>query len=205
MLRGASRWGWATLLVLSLLGQLEPAAAQSTREAAEDIDRAGARDDASATARRLFEEGRDAYEAGDYELAVERFERALKLVRDVQVRVLMLVNIGQAYDRLRMDEEALDAYEQYARLMPDGPRIDFVRKRIRTLRRALGRDPLAPGPGEPHDGGGASWLPWVLGGAALVVAAGVVVGVLVASGEASLPENVGPVQWDTTALREERP
>ena len=197
MLRRASRWGPATLLVLSLIGR--PAAA-----AAEATDRAGAQDEASATARRLFEEGRSAYEAGDYELAVERFEQALELVRDVQVRVLMLLNIGQAYDRLRRDEEALDAYEQYARLMPEGPRIDFVRKRIRTLRRALGRDPLAPGPGEPKDGG-ASWLPWALGGAALLVATGVVVGVLLASDDEALPDEVGPVQWNTTALQGDRP
>ncbi len=205
MLRRASRWGSATLLVLSLLGRPGSAGAQAPRDGAERTDRAGAQDEASATARRLFEEGRSAYEAGDYELAVERFEQALELVRDVQVRVLMLLNIGQAYDRLRMDEEALDAYEQYARLMPEGPRIDFVRKRIRTLRRALGRDPLAPGPGEPSDGDGASWLPWVLGGAALLVATGVVVGVLLAGDDEALPAGVGSVQWNTTALRGDRP
>ncbi len=156
-----------------------------------------------ADARRLFEQGRVAYEEGRFEEALRHFEAAMALVRDVRVRVLMVLNIARAHDRLGHRAEAIDAYEQYIRLMPDGPRASEVRARIAALRRAEGSDPLAPSPSRGDGSGerGASWVPWAVAGGALLLG-GVVAAVLLLPRGEQLPAEVGPVRWDTTALRE---
>lgn len=100
-------------------------------------------------ARALFEAGRVAFEAGNYEGALQHFRGAYAANR----RSALLYNIGVAADRLRRDREALEAFEQYLRDSPeDAPQRTDARARVRVLRAQLeggsppeperGRDPL---------------------------------------------------------------
>ncbi len=183
------------LVVLMAGGPLaaQPPEGAGSGSSASREARAG--DAEEAEARALFERGRDAYEAGRFEEAVRDFEAALERVRDVRVRVLMLLNIARGYDRLGHRERALDYYEQYVRLMPEGPHGSDVRARIRALRRRLGRDPL----GEAPERSKASWVPWAVAAGAVVLG-GVVALAILLPGDERLPEEVGTVQWSTTAL-----
>ncbi|MCS6857156.1 MAG: tetratricopeptide repeat protein [Sandaracinaceae bacterium] len=88
-------------------------------------------------ARRRFLEGRSAYEAGNYEEALRLFEEAYRL----SPRPALLYNIGQAADRLRFDERALQAFEAYLEVSPqDAPNRAEVEKRIPYLRRRIEGD-----------------------------------------------------------------
>ncbi len=94
---------------------------------------ASAQTDASsdADARRFFEEGRTAYEAGDFETAVRGFRRAYLL----SPRFALLYNIGQAELRAGHDQLALEALEGFLRQAPaDDPRRGEVEERVRVLR-----------------------------------------------------------------------
>ncbi len=72
-------------------------------------------------ARRLFDEGREAYERGAFEQALRLFEKARDLA-EPRARVFLEFNIAQTLDRLGRDEEALRRYEAYLKEAPDGPR-----------------------------------------------------------------------------------
>jgi tetratricopeptide (TPR) repeat protein len=65
-------------------------------------------------ARFLFEAGRTAYDAGRYREALAHFQGAY----DLSLRPQLLYNVGQAADRLRQDEVALDAFERYLSALP---------------------------------------------------------------------------------------
>lgn len=82
-------------------------------------------------ARRLFEEGRVAYEAARYDEAVVAFRRAY--VRSP--RYPLLYNIGQAELLAGHDAQALEAFESFLRQAPaDDPRRAEVEERTRMLR-----------------------------------------------------------------------
>ncbi len=89
-----------------------------------------------AEARRRFEQGRTAYEAGDFEAALRHFQAAYERA-DVQARVFLLFNLAQVYDRLDRAAEAADYYEQYLRLASEGPNAGIARGRLRVLRRRV--------------------------------------------------------------------
>lgn len=91
---------------------------------------AGTRD---AEARALFQAGSMAYAAGRYEDALESFERAYQL----SPRPDLLYNLGQACDRLRMDETALGYFRSYLAEAPSAEREQEVRARIAVLERAV--------------------------------------------------------------------
>ncbi len=95
--------------------------------------RAQAQSDASsdADARRYFEEGRAAYDAGDFDAAVRGFRRAYLL----SARPALLYNIGQAELRAGHDALALEALEGFVRQAPaDDARRGEVEERVRVLR-----------------------------------------------------------------------
>jgi len=92
-------------------------------------------------ARALFQAGSTAFQDGRYEDALGHFRRAHELSRRPQ----LLYNIGLAADRLRRDAEALEAFEEYLRLVPDTDRQRDVEARVRVLRETAQRQ--AP----PHD------------------------------------------------------
>jgi tetratricopeptide (TPR) repeat protein len=84
-------------------------------------------------ARAIFEDGRRAFEAGDFETALSRFQNAY----DISHRPLLLWNIATTLDRLRRDEEALTTFQQYLDAVPDAANRTEVMGRIRSLRESV--------------------------------------------------------------------
>lgn len=65
-------------------------------------------------ARGLFEAGEEAFRAGRYADALDYFRRAHTL----SGRAALLYNVGVAADRVRRDDEAIEAFERYLRESP---------------------------------------------------------------------------------------
>ncbi len=117
---------------------------------------AHAQDDARSldAARAELEAGRLAYENGEFEVALDRFERAYELSGSAD----LLYNVATCADRLRRDDVALDSYERYLEAAPETEDRAQIEGRIRALRAALAREGSrvepAPAPSEagpaPH-------------------------------------------------------
>lgn len=86
-------------------------------------------------ARRWFETGRERYQAGQWREALDSFQRAYDLTRSPEI----LFNIGQCADRLRLDREAVTAFELYLERLPQAPDRASVEARIRVLRAEIAR------------------------------------------------------------------
>jgi len=82
-----------------------------------------------AAARLLYERGAEAYAAGDYATALDRFNQAYGLSHRPQ----LLYNVGTTLDRLRRDREALAAFRQFLAEVPEHPRRAEVESRARVL------------------------------------------------------------------------
>jgi hypothetical protein len=80
-------------------------------------------------AHKFFEAGRGAYDVGSYREALNYFQQSFEL----SGRPVLLYNIGQCADHLRMDEVALDAFQRYATAFPDADNHLQVVERIRVL------------------------------------------------------------------------
>jgi tetratricopeptide (TPR) repeat protein len=113
-----------TLLMVLYLGAWVPGrgAAQPSADTEADVE-----------ARALFSAGVVAYDAGRYEAALESFEHAYEL----SDRPALLYNMGQCYDRLRRDHEALDAFQRYLEAVPESDNHAQVEVRIRALQQAI--------------------------------------------------------------------
>jgi tetratricopeptide (TPR) repeat protein len=101
-------------------------------------------------ARLTFEQAREDFVAGRYEQALARFRQAYQL----SPRPGLLYNIAQTLDRLRRDEETVQALREYVQAVPDAPNRAEVEARIRVLDEALARQhannpPPPPGGGTP--------------------------------------------------------
>ena len=99
MIMGANRWILrGVLLAATVLAGVSldatPAAAQSS---------------ADEEARVHFEAGRVAFSRGRYESALASFQEAYELSQ----RPALLYNIGTTFDRLRRDQEAIEAVERF--------------------------------------------------------------------------------------------
>lgn len=90
-------------------------------------------DDKIADAKRDFAAGTQAYAEGDFEAALARFRRAYELTGSPD----LLYNIATVSDRMRLDEQALDAYEGYLEARPDSADREHVESRIEVLRSAI--------------------------------------------------------------------
>jgi tetratricopeptide (TPR) repeat protein len=77
-----------------------------------------------------------AYADGRFEDALHDFRRAYEL----SGRAELLFNIGSAAERLRLDAEALEAYEAYLEQVPDAENSSFVKSRVDLLRRQIHED-----------------------------------------------------------------
>ncbi len=86
-------------------------------------------------ARGLFQAGRAAFDGGRFEEALGYFERAYEL----SGRAQMLYNIGHAAERIRNDERALEAFEEYLQRVPDTDSRASIEARIEVLREQLSR------------------------------------------------------------------
>src|SRR5262245_25331879 len=71
-----------------------------------------------AEAKALFAAGREAFDAGKYGAALARWQEAWELSK----RPALLYNIGLAHDRLRHDLEAVQAFEDFLKALPDDAR-----------------------------------------------------------------------------------
>ena len=83
-------------------------------------------------ARALFSAGNTAFDAGRFEDALGYFQRAYELSH----RPVLLYNIGITADRLRRDDQALTAFEQFVAELPEHPHHAEVLARVRALRTA---------------------------------------------------------------------
>jgi len=125
----------------------EDASVGEANEAAEEAtpgDTAVAEDaHLDAAARSLFLAGRDAYNEGRFEVALENFERAF----EISGRPALLFNIGQTLDRLRRDREAIEVFERFleADVLPD--QRSAIERRLEILRADVAED-TAPSPEE---------------------------------------------------------
>ena len=84
-------------------------------------------------ARLTFQNAREAFLAGEYELALERFRQAYNL----SPRPMLLYNIAATLDRLRRDEETVEALKAYLDAAPQATDRREVEARIRVLERAI--------------------------------------------------------------------
>ena len=130
-------------------------------------------------ARALYSAGEIAYNEGRFQSALEYFQRAYEL----SSRPALLYNIGSAAERVRQDDVALAAFEQYLTEVPEAPNRAAVQARIEILRAAIAERAARPevtpdeepdaepeqevagsAPGASEDSGG-SVVPWILVGA----------------------------------------
>jgi tetratricopeptide (TPR) repeat protein len=98
-----------------------------------------------AVARGLFQAGKAAYEAGKYEDALTFFEQA----HTRSGRPQLLFNIGQAAERLRRDEKALEVFRAYLTQVPDAPNRVEVEARIKQLEQWVAERKNEPEPVAP--------------------------------------------------------
>jgi len=113
-----------------------PADASSRRQAhdAHDASDAGDASDANdAIAKGLFQAGAAAFDAGQFEEALRHFQAAYAR----SPRPKLLFNIGQAADRLRQDEVALDAFRRYLAEVSDAEGREQIEARVRVLEQAV--------------------------------------------------------------------
>jgi tetratricopeptide (TPR) repeat protein len=118
-------WGTAFCIALALgivIGALGSATRASAQSKADD-----------AAAREQFERGRTAFAETAYEEALVHFREAYRLSRRGQLQY----NIGISADRLRRDDEALQAFEHYLAETENPSRAQEVQKRIEALRLAI--------------------------------------------------------------------
>lgn len=125
---GLAGWALAAVLVGSFAGG-STAHAQTP----------GALEADDAEARTVYQAGVQAYESGRYDRALDYFRRAYELSHRPQ----LLYNIGQTADRLRRDQEALQAFEQFLAEVGDSPLRTQVETRVAFLRETLARTAAA--------------------------------------------------------------
>ena len=99
-------------------------------------------------ARALFQAGSTAFEDARYDDALGYFRRAYELSH----RPAMLYNVGLAADRLRHDEDALAAFQQFLTEAADSPRRHEVEVRVAAIQSAIAARPTTTHvePPQPH-------------------------------------------------------
>lgn len=105
-------------------------------------------------ARGLFQAGSVAYEQGRFENALAYFRQAYAL----SGRAVLLYNIAMAAERLRRDDEALEAFRAYLEATPDAPQRASIEARIAVIEQAHAAPASldtasAPPPSEPDVAG----------------------------------------------------
>jgi tetratricopeptide (TPR) repeat protein len=139
-------------------------------------------------ARSHFEAGRTAYEAGRFEEALEQFRAAY----EAAPRPLLLYNVGQAADRLRRDDEALEAFDAFlAAVGPNDPNYAPIEARVRAIRAARAAHGDVP-PAGPAGGREPSVVPWIIAGAGLALVGAGLPMILVASADAEAVNTAPP-------------
>jgi tetratricopeptide (TPR) repeat protein len=86
-----------------------------------------------AAAKKAFLTATRAYAQGDFETSLASFRKAHQLTDSPD----LLYNIATVADRMRHDDEALEAYEGYLEARPDSADAEHVQGRIDALRLAI--------------------------------------------------------------------
>jgi tetratricopeptide (TPR) repeat protein len=129
---------WVFLVCSPVFAQSQvPAPGGGSGESAvpEDVEAAARAAEEDDKARTLFQAGKIAYESGEYGRALDLFRAAYNQSQ----RPALLFNIASSADRLRFDEEAIDAYERYLADVPQAKNKIEVQKRIEILRAEIAR------------------------------------------------------------------
>lgn len=127
---------------LCLLSVVSPALAQP-RHKKPSAQQAEAEPERDKEARSQFEQGRKAFDEGDYRAAWGYFHQAYRL----SGRAQLLYNIGQTADRLGRDSDALTSFKLYLEKLPNAENSRDVENRIRALEQRVeeaSRVPVAP-------------------------------------------------------------
>jgi tetratricopeptide (TPR) repeat protein len=179
------RW----LVLLAVLAFAVPVAAQELPEEGSEDDQA----------RGLFLAGKAAYDGGRYEDALEHFQRAY----DLSARPGLLYNLGATAERLRLDRQALDAFERYLAEMPDAPNRPQVERRIALLRDAIASQatsepepaPVSTADAPPAETGSpvGAWL--LVAGGAAVVGTGIALWLVAAGLESNVEDAAVGSAW----------
>jgi tetratricopeptide (TPR) repeat protein len=109
--------------------------AEAEAATSEEVESAEARAERLEEARLLFLAAQRAFDDGRYPDALASFERSYLLAEDPQI----LYNIGVTLDRLRRDDEALEAFQMYLRLRPSTPDRRSIEARIQILEDQIAR------------------------------------------------------------------
>ena len=110
------------LLALACAAAPTPAAAQSIKE----------------RARELFRAGKRCHDSGDYTCAVELYSEAARLVQSYKLNL----NLGLAYEKKGREDRAADQFELFLERgdeAADPAMIELARKKMRHLRKTLAR------------------------------------------------------------------
>jgi tetratricopeptide (TPR) repeat protein len=137
---------------------------------------------------RLYNDGRNAYERKDYQVAADDFRRAF----DLSHRPALLYNIARALEALQRLDEAVDAYRTYLRVEPDASDRAAIEAQVRALDELIEQRAGRPGPPRPRKPIYRAWWLWTAVG--VVAAAGIAVGLGV-----GLSQNSNPPTATTTA------
>lgn len=117
-------------------------------------------------AKQHFAKGRELYDAGDKQGAVEEFKEAYKLSKNP----LLLYNIGLVYDELHDKPLAVHYYEKFLELAPDNEKTKenkaLAAERVKVLKREIADEEAAAAKPPVPDGGdgGAATKPSTGGG-----------------------------------------
>ncbi len=119
-----------TISFALLLATLLPTSAYAQTDSPQPID--ASNESMDEEARALFQAGSTAFADGRWDDALDHFKRAYEL----SGRVALLYNIGITADRLRRDDEALEALQRFvAEGPPDHPRMRDAQARVAVLER----------------------------------------------------------------------
>lgn len=111
------------------LGVTAPALAQPASSAGQG------KDNADTAARKLFEEGRRAFDLGEWQRAITAYKGAYNLKPDAA----FLYNIAQAYRLANDPAQAIFFYKSFLRNRPSAPNRAEIEERIRQLEVASGK------------------------------------------------------------------
>ncbi len=132
-MRAVSLMAWVSWLLASHSVAAQDAMTTSEPPVVATEEPASVPDAQEGEARALFHAGQSAYEAGRFEKALEYFLQA----HELSGRPALLYNIGQAADRARRDETALNAFRMFLQQVPDAPNAAMVQNRIASLEIAV--------------------------------------------------------------------
>jgi hypothetical protein len=104
-----------------------PASSQPSPAAGDDVD------NLDQAARALFTEGRDAFDAGDFERAATMWRRAY----DLSPRPVLLLNVAAALDKMRLDHETLEVLRLYLEVAGEADNRAQIERRIAYLEQAI--------------------------------------------------------------------